>query len=95
MRQGNLTVTNSAQAMSALWTTAPQSSDYVQICNPSATASIAFTIDGSSPVVNGNGITIAPLGSETFDHPAGVGFPVGALKLISSVASQSVTILLN
>ena len=40
---------------------------FLQIQNPSATASLAYTLDGSTPAVNGNGFTLGPLGSATYD----------------------------
>jgi hypothetical protein len=91
LQQVNATVTNSAAVVSA---TIPNNVSYMQIHNPHPTASIAFTIDGSTPVVNGNGITLGPLVTATYDNPGGSTFTGGTgMKAISSVSSQSVTII--
>lgn len=85
----DITVTNAVSTPSGL----PTSAQYVQIFNPHATASLAFTINGQVPSINGVGITLAPLGSETFDAPSSSQFPLGNIKLVSSVSSQNATIL--
>ena len=97
MQEFDITVTNSATAVASLTggTNIPQASSYVAIENPSATASIAFSVNGATPIVNGLGITLGPLGSIVFDAPGGVAFPCGSLKFISSAASQSATILVG
>jgi hypothetical protein len=61
---------------------------FLQIENPSASASLAFTLDGSTPVVNGNGITLGPLGSATYD----TWVPQGAVTMIGSGSSTPFTI---
>lgn len=61
---------------------------YTIVHNPSATASIAFTLDGTVPVVNSNGITLFPGGTTTSDQ-----FTMnGTFSMISSAVSSSVTI---
>ena len=95
MSEADLTVTNTATVVTSLTggSKVPQNVPYLVIENPSSTASLAFTINGATPVVNGLGITLGPLGSQTFDAPTGVGYPIGSLKIISSSASQSATLL--
>jgi hypothetical protein len=88
LQQVNATVTNSAAVVTGL----PGSASYLQIHNPHATATIAYTFDGSTPVINGNGITLAALGTDTRDQPGGTVWS-GSIKAISSVASQAVTII--
>ena len=88
MQQVDLTVTNSAATPAGL----PQRTQFFVIHNPHATASLALSF-GGTPAINGIGVTLGPLGSQTFDAPSGVSYPVGTLKLISSVASQAATIL--
>lgn len=90
----DLTVTNSSTLITSLTggTKAPQNAQYVSIENPSATASMAFNIIGSTPAVNGIGVTLSPLGSYTFDNPAGSTVPLASLQFISSIASQPVTV---
>lgn len=87
----NATVTNTAAApvdrvSNALVLPSPRK--YVIVHNPSATASIAFTLDGTIPVVNSNGITLFPGGTTTSDQYT---FN-GPFLMISSAASSSVTI---
>jgi hypothetical protein len=92
----DLTVTNTAKLITLLSGAAnfPTQVQYVQIINPSSSAYIAFTINGQTPVINGTGITIAPYGSETFILSSqNALFPLSNMTLISSVATQSVTIL--
>lgn len=86
--ENDLAVTNAATTPTGL----PEYASYGQIFNPHATASIAFSLNGKDPVVNGLGITLAPLGSYTFDNPSNVRLPLGKLKIISSTASQAATL---
>lgn len=88
IQQINATVTNSAGVVSGI----PGSASYLQIHNPHNTASIAYTFDGTAPVINANGITLGPLGTDTRDQPGGTVW-AGSLKAISSIASQAVTII--
>lgn len=86
----NATVKNSAAAPTdkVSGATVPTNRSSIIIHNPSSTASIAFTMDGTTPVVGTNGITLGPLGTTTAD----VRLLCGALSMISSAATQSVTI---
>ena len=95
LTQLNLTVTNASQTIGTIMGSVyvPQNVQYAQIINPNASALVAFTIDGTTPVVNGNGVTITATNAETFDNPAGSTFPLASTKLISNAASQAVTIL--
>lgn len=40
---------------------------HLTIHNPSATLSLAFTLDGTAAVINGQGITLGPLGAAIYD----------------------------
>lgn len=64
------------------------SRNYLRIFNPSASASIAYTIDGTDPVVNGNGITLGPLGAASDD----IFVPVNSIRMIASAANTPYTI---
>lgn len=86
----DLTVTNTAAVPSGL---PPFQVSYLQIYNPDAAASLAFTFNGVTPVVNGAGITLLPCGSATYDSPGGTTLVINAIKMISSVASQKATII--
>ena len=88
MQQINVSLTSAAAAIGA---PLPSSGTYLQIHNPSATASLAYTFDGSTPVINGNGITLGPLVTATYDNPAG-GRWTGPLTMIGA-ANQSATLL--
>lgn len=63
---------------------------FLHIHNPSITASLAFTLDGTSPVVNGQGDTLLPGGTATFE----IKVPQGILTLIASASSSPYTILI-
>lgn len=86
----NATVTNSAAAptdkVSSLGV--PRDKKYMIVHNPSESAYIAFTFDGTVPVVQTNGITLFPGGTFTSDQYS----MNGVMSMISSAASQSVTI---
>lgn len=64
---------------------------YLYIHNPSATASLAYTVDGSAPAVNGNGFTIAPLGAKEWTDKV----PQGAITIIASGSSSPYSILVG
>lgn len=63
---------------------------FLQIQNPTASggASIAYTLDGSAPVVNGNGFTLFPGGSATYD----TWVPQGAVTIIGSGAGTAFSV---
>ena len=86
----NATVTNTAAAptdkVSAL--AVPNAKKYCIVHNPSETAYLAFTLDGTVPVIQTNGITLFPGGTFTSDQYS----MNGVFSMISSAASQSVTI---
>ncbi len=65
------------------------SRNYLRIFNPSAAASIAYTLDGTDPVVNGNGITLGPLGASSDD----IFVPVNKVRMIASAGATPYTIL--
>lgn len=67
------------------------SRQYLKIHNPNATAVLAYTIDGSTPVVNGNGFTLGPLGEHEYDSRC----PQGAVTLIGSTAGVDYSILVG
>lgn len=90
IQEVSATVTNTAGAVSGM---PPNQVSYLQIHNPHATASVAYTLDGSTPVVNGTGFTLGPLGTSTFDSPGGTTVVCAGLKMISSTATQTVSIL--
>ncbi len=66
----NATLTTSAAAPTDKVTSAtlPFSRKYMIIQNPSKTAYIAFTMDGTTPVIGSNGITLFPGGTFTSDQ---------------------------
>ena len=86
----NATVTNTAAAPVDKVTSlaVPRDKKYLIVHNPSESAYIAFTADGTTPVVQTNGITLFPGGTFTSDQYT----MNGVLSMISSAASQSVTI---
>jgi len=86
----NATITNSAAAPTDKVTslTVPSAKKYLIVHNPSETAYLALTLDGTTPVVQTNGITLFPGGTFTSDQYS----MNGALSMISSAASQSATI---
>lgn len=58
---------------------------FFQIVNNSTVAStntLAFTLDGSTPTINGTGITLLPGGNATYDTFV----PSGAITVIGSTA---------
>lgn len=67
----------------------PQSVSYVQFVNPSASASFAYAMPGSTPAVNGIGVTVGPLGSSTVSCPPGVVFPLSSVSIIGTTTSAA------
>ncbi len=63
--------------------------NYFFIENVHATQSLAFTTDGTTPVINGNGFTLGPLGSFTCDTFC----PTGVITVIGSASSTAYSIL--
>jgi hypothetical protein len=64
--------------------------NFLQIeCTNAATNNLAYTVDGTTPAVNGNGFTLAPLGSVTYD----LWIPNGAITIIGSASGTTYTIL--
>lgn len=79
-------VTGTVGTSSALALAANTVRQFFQIINNSTTVAgntLAFTLDGTTPTVNGNGITLNPGGSATYD----VVSPTGAINVIGSAAS--------
>lgn len=66
--------------VSALVLAANTTRQHLMIHNPSTTASLAFTLDGTTPVVNGQGITMGPLGAAFYDSF----IATGAVTMIGS-----------
>lgn len=67
------------------------SRQFFQIVNNSTTVStntLAYTLDGTTPVVNGNGVTLNPGGNATYDTFC----PVGAVTVVGSAASTAYNI---
>jgi len=60
---------------------------FLQVQNVGAANNLACTIDGTTPVINGNGIQLSTGGSATYD----VYVPTGALKCIGSAAGTVLT----
>lgn len=60
----------------------------LQLHNPSNSSFLACTLDGTTPVVNGAGYTVAPLATFVLDTVV----PQGPLTLIASGASSPYTI---
>ena len=59
---------------------------FIQIQNTTSGANtLACTIDGSTPVINGNGIQLGKYGSATFD----VFVPTGAVQCVGSAANTA------
>lgn len=86
----NATITNSSSAPTDKVSSigVPKTRKYLIVHNPSSSASIAFTLDGTIPVVGSNGITLVPGGTTTSDQ-----FTMnGSMLAISSAASSSLTI---
>lgn len=64
---------------------------FLQIVNNSSVASantLAFTLDGTTPVINGNGITLLPGGNATYDTFV----PLGAVTVIGSATNTAYNI---
>jgi hypothetical protein len=86
----NATITNSAAEPQDKVNSkkVPFSRKYLIIHNPSETAYLAVTFDGTTPVIQSNGITLFPGGTFTSDQYT----MNGTLSMISSVASSSATL---
>jgi len=61
---------------------------FLQIQNVGSANTLACTIDGTAPVVNGNGIQLLPLSAVFYDTFV----PTGALICIGSAASTAYTV---
>lgn len=61
---------------------------FLQIQNVGAANNLACTLDGTTPVINGNGIQLSIGGSATYD----VYVPTGAIKCIGSAAGTKLTV---
>lgn len=83
------TVTSSSASAQTLTgcSKVPNNVSFLQIHNPNASGSLAYTFDGTTPVLNAAGITLGPLGTATYDTD----IPVGGLKLIAT-GTQTATI---
>ena len=64
---------------------------YLKIHNPSSSASLAYTLDGTTPVVNGKGFTLGPLGKDEWD----IVVPQGVVTLIASASSTPYALLVG
>ena len=62
---------------------------FLEIHNPSSTGVLAFTTDGTIPVINGTGTTLYQGSTSTYD----VKVPPGPITLVASAASTAYTIL--
>lgn len=62
--------------------------EFLQIINNHQTNSLAYTLDGSNPVINGNGVTLFAGGSSTYDTFV----PTGAVRVIGSGSGTGYTI---
>lgn len=60
---------------------------FLQIQNVGAANTMACTVDGTTPVINGNGVQMTPYGSVTYD----VFVPTGGVKCIGSAAGTVYT----
>ena len=67
---------------------APNLRHMLEIVNPNATALLAYTLDGSTPVVNGAGATIPPQSTRLYT----IAVPQGAVNVIGNSASTLYTI---
>lgn len=65
--------------------TSDKSRGFLQIVNNSASNSMACSVDGSTPSINGNGVTLLAGGSATYDAFV----PTGAVVCIGSGASTA------
>lgn len=86
----NATITNTAEqpADKVNSKTVPFSRKYLIIHNPSSSASVAITMDGTTPAIGTNGITLFPGGTFTSDQYT----MNGVLSMISSASSSSATL---
>ena len=62
---------------------------FLQIQNVGAANKLACTIDGSTPVINGNGVQLSVEAAATYD----VFVPTGAVKCIGSATGTVVTVI--
>lgn len=62
---------------------------HLQIHSPSASASVAYTLDGTAPVINGQGLTLTSTNPTSLYN---IKVPQGAITLIGSGASTPYTI---
>lgn len=63
---------------------------FLMIHNPSASLTLSYTIDGTTPVINAAGtVTLGPLGTSTFDEF----IPMGDITFIGSGAGTPYTII--
>ena len=87
--QGTLVTSTIGTTAAATAVIANTSRNFLQIQNVHATQSMAYTLDGTTPVINGNGFTLGPLGSASYD----VWVPTGLVTVIGSGASTAYSIL--
>lgn len=73
-------------AVVALATSTFNTTNFFMIINNAASGgnSLAYTLDGSTPTINGSGITLQPGGSSTWDAFVPVG---GVITVIGSAAN--------
>lgn len=83
----NATVTTSAAAPTDKVTSlaVPSAKKYLIVHNPSKTAYLAFTLDGTVPVIGSNGVTLFPGGTLTSDQYT----MNGVLSMISDGTSSA------
>ena len=85
---GTLVSSNVGTGATATTVTANPSRNFLQIQNTHASQNLAFTLEGSTPVVNGTGITLGPLGVATYDTFV----PTGLVTVIGSGAATTYSI---
>lgn len=62
--------------------------NFLMIQNVDSSKFIAYTLDGTDPVIYGNGFTLGPLGSAMFD----VFVPTGPVRVIGSADGAAYTV---
>ena len=83
------TITSTIGTSAATVLAANSSRSYLRVHNPSKTAQLAVTYDGvTTPVVNGAGVTIAPL----WEDENAVHVPIGAVQIIADANASPYTI---